>query len=178
MEVIGVNMSVRNIVRAGRYQVWENGSNDFDETCSECRTNQYWTACENRMSKKIAVLEIFIHKVQIFGQKWQKWCLKKARYLKNGKCYWKSDLIFRICDKLHFLYVWSDFCLVFVFREKIWLENGQFSCIFWMIFGIFLPTTLKILMKLGQKWDKMDIKQPQKTRGLQIEPFWRYLASK
>ena len=73
-----------------------------------------------------------------FGQKWQKWCLKKARYLKNGKCYWKSDLIFRICDKLPFLYVWSDFCLVFVFREKIWLENGQFSCIFWVFWGHFL----------------------------------------
>ena len=46
----------------------KNGSNDFDETWSECRTNNFWAPRENRMSKKIAVLEIFIHKVQILAK--------------------------------------------------------------------------------------------------------------
>ena len=45
-----------------------NGSNDFDETCSECRTNQFWAPRENRMSKSFSVLEIIIHKVQILAQ--------------------------------------------------------------------------------------------------------------
>ena len=46
----------------------KNGSNDFDETCSECRTNQFWAPRENRMSKSFSVLEIIIHKVQILAK--------------------------------------------------------------------------------------------------------------
>ena len=65
-----------------------------------------------------------------FGQKCQKWCLKKAPYIENRKCYRKSDLIFRIYDKFSFLYVSSDFCLLVVFMVKKWLEDGQFSCTF------------------------------------------------
>ena len=60
----------------------------------------------------------------------KKWCLKKAPYLENRKCYRKSDLIFRIYDKFSFLYVSSDFCLLVVFMVKKWLEDGQFSCTF------------------------------------------------
>ena len=37
-------------------------------------------------------------------------------------------------------------------------------------------TTWKILMKLGQKWDKMGKNQSQKTRGQNLKPFWRYKA--
>ena len=46
----------------------KNGSKEFDETRSECRTNQFWAAGENRMSKFLSVLEIFIHKVQILAK--------------------------------------------------------------------------------------------------------------
>ena len=46
----------------------ENGSNDFDQTRSEGRTNKFRAPPENRMSKKISVLEIFIHKVQILAK--------------------------------------------------------------------------------------------------------------
>ena len=42
----------------------ENSSNDFDQTRSEGRTNQFRAPPENRMS----VLEIFIHKVQILAK--------------------------------------------------------------------------------------------------------------
>ena len=85
------------------------------------------------MKRKKSVLEIFIHKVEIFCQKQEKWCPKI--YLQNRKCYWKSDLIFGIYNKFSFSHVSSDFHLLVVFREKNWLENGQFSCIFWMVFG-------------------------------------------
>ena len=46
----------------------KNGSNNFHETCLECRTNQFWAPRENRMSKSFSVLEIIIHKVQILAQ--------------------------------------------------------------------------------------------------------------
>ena len=47
-------------------------------------------------------------------------------YLENGKCYWKSDLIFGIYDKFSFPHVSSDFFLLVVFMEKIWVKLGQF----------------------------------------------------
>ena len=46
----------------------QNYSNDFAHFWSECRGEQYWSAETNRMSKSFFVLEIFIHKVSIFGQ--------------------------------------------------------------------------------------------------------------
>ena len=105
-------------------------------------TKCLWTACENRMFSKNPVLEIFIHKVEILAKNGKKWCLKIVLYLQNRKCYRKSDLIFGIYDKFSFPDVASDFCLLFVFREKNWPENGQFSCIFWMVFGHFFANYL------------------------------------
>ena len=65
----GSSKKYENVVKMTVFRLFlKNGSNDFDETWSECRTNQYWTARENCMSKKIAVLEIFIHKVQILAK--------------------------------------------------------------------------------------------------------------
>ena len=49
----------------------ENGWMEFAQNAPECRTNQYQTARENRMSKFCSVLELFIHKVVIFGQNGQ-----------------------------------------------------------------------------------------------------------
>ena len=67
---IGSSKKLENVVKMAVFWLFflKNVSNDFDETWSECRTNQYWTARKNRMSKKIAVLEIFIHKVQILAK--------------------------------------------------------------------------------------------------------------
>ena len=44
----------------------ENGSNDFDKTLPNGRGNRYEAFAKNRTSKSSSVLEIFIHKVQIF----------------------------------------------------------------------------------------------------------------
>ena len=49
----------------------ENGWMEFAQNAPECRTNQYQTARENRMSKFCSVLELFIHKVVIFGRNGQ-----------------------------------------------------------------------------------------------------------
>ena len=93
-------------------------------------TKCLWTACENRMFSKNRVLEIFIHKVEILAKNGKKWCLKIVLYLRNRKCYRKSDLIFGIYWKFSFRYVWWDFCLLVVFMAKNWPKNGLFSCIF------------------------------------------------
>ena len=49
----------------------KNYSNDFDNFWSECRGERYRPAEKNRTSKACSVLEIFIHKVGIFGQNGQ-----------------------------------------------------------------------------------------------------------
>ena len=49
----------------------KNYSNDFDNFWSECRGERYRPAEKNRTSKAYSVLEIFIHKVGIFGQNGQ-----------------------------------------------------------------------------------------------------------
>ena len=65
----GSSKKLENVVKMMVFRLFlKNGSNDFDETCSECRTNPFWAPRENRMSKKIAVLEILIHKVQILAK--------------------------------------------------------------------------------------------------------------
>ena len=65
----GSSKKYENVVKMTVFRLFlKNGSNDFDETWSECRTNHFWAPRENRMSKKIAVLEIFIHKVQILAK--------------------------------------------------------------------------------------------------------------
>ena len=46
----------------------ENAWMEFAQNAPECRTNQYQTARENRMSKFCSVLELFIHKVSILGK--------------------------------------------------------------------------------------------------------------
>ena len=66
---IGLSKKCNNVLKMTVIWVFlKNGSNDFDETCLECRTDRFWTPPENRMSKSFSVLEIFIHKVQIFAK--------------------------------------------------------------------------------------------------------------
>ena len=56
----------------GVYSIFlKNYSNDFDNFWSECRGERYRPAEKNRTSKACSVLEIFIHKVGIFGQNGQ-----------------------------------------------------------------------------------------------------------
>ena len=65
----GSSTKFENVLKIALFRLFlENGSNDLAENAPECRTNQYWAPRENRMSKKIAVLEIFIHKVQILAK--------------------------------------------------------------------------------------------------------------
>jgi hypothetical protein len=69
----GSSIKYENVVKIRVFRLFlKNGSNDFSQNAPECRTNQYWTARENRMSKFCSVLELFIHKVVIFGQNGQK----------------------------------------------------------------------------------------------------------
>ena len=49
----------------------QNYSNDFAHFWSECRGDRYRPAEKNRTSKACSVVEIFIHKVGIFGQNGQ-----------------------------------------------------------------------------------------------------------
>ena len=68
----GSSIKYENVVKIRVFRLFlKNGSNDFSQNAPECRTNQYWTARENRMSKFCSVLELFIHKVVIFGQNGQ-----------------------------------------------------------------------------------------------------------
>ena len=65
----GSSIKYKNVVKMTVFQLFlKNGSNDFGQNAPECRTNQYGTACENRMSSKTSVLEIFIHKVEILAK--------------------------------------------------------------------------------------------------------------
>ena len=86
-------------------------------------------------------------------------------------------MIFRIYDKFPFLHIPSDFCLLVIFRVKIWHKLNQFSCLFGMVLTILWPTTWTILIKLGLKWDKMNTKETQITAWYNIEPFLRCLRS-
>ena len=59
----------KNVVKMMIFWLFlKNGSNDFGQIAPERRTNQYWTARENRMPKFCSVLEIFIHKVSILAK--------------------------------------------------------------------------------------------------------------
>ena len=65
----GSSIKYKKVVKMALFRLFlKNGSNDFDETCLECRTNQFWAPRENRMSKPFPVLEKIIHKAQIFAK--------------------------------------------------------------------------------------------------------------
>ena len=49
----------------------ENGSNDFDKKLQNGRGDQYEAFAKDRRSRAISVLEIFIHKVEIFAENGQ-----------------------------------------------------------------------------------------------------------
>ena len=101
----GSSKKSKNVVKMTVFWLFlKNDSNDFDETCSECRTNQFWAPRDNRMSKSVSVLEIIIHKVQILAKIAKSMASKECRaHLENRKCCRKSDLIFRIHNKFSFL---------------------------------------------------------------------------
>ena len=54
---------------------------------------------------------------------------------------------------------------------------ANFNAFFEWFLAIFSPITWNIVMKLGQKWDKMDTKKIQKTRSQNFEPCWRCIGS-
>ena len=65
----GSSIEYENVVKMVVFRLFlGNACTDLDESCSEYRTNQFWEPRENRMSGKNPVLEIFVHKVQIFAK--------------------------------------------------------------------------------------------------------------
>jgi len=63
----GSSIKYKNVVKMIVFRDFlENGSNDFDKTLPNGRGNRYEAFAKNRTSKSSSVLEIFIHKVQIF----------------------------------------------------------------------------------------------------------------
>ena len=65
----GSSIKYDNVVKIRVFRPFpKNGSNDFSQNAPECRTNQYWTARENRLFKFFSILEIFIHKVPILAE--------------------------------------------------------------------------------------------------------------
>ena len=91
--------------------------------------------------------------------------------IENLIWYSESTINSLSCTSLQiFVYLSSSGCN---FTKK----TANFHAIFgW--FSVNISTTAwKILMKLGQKWDKMTTSQTQKTRGQNLKPFWRYRAS-
>ena len=56
-------------------RIIQNGSNDFDQTCSECRTNQFWGARETACPRNFCSRDIHPQSSN-FGHKWPKWCPK------------------------------------------------------------------------------------------------------
>lgn len=56
----GLIKKYENVVKMTLFRLFiENGSNDFSQNAPECRTNQYRTACENRMSSNINIWHCF-----------------------------------------------------------------------------------------------------------------------
>ena len=175
----GSSTKYENVVKMALFRLFlENGSNDFDQTRSEGRTNQYRAPPENCMSKKIAVLEIFIHKVEILAKN-AKSGVQRSRYI-SRTVNATENLIWYSESTINFLSCTSH--QIFTYLSSSWRKfdskTANFHAFFGWFFGIFSPTTWNILTKLGQKWDKMDTKQTQKTRDLHIKPFWRFLGSK
>ena len=65
----GSSIKYEKVVKIALFRLFlKNGSNDFDETWSECKLEHFWAPRENRMSKALSVLEIFIHKVPILAK--------------------------------------------------------------------------------------------------------------
>ena len=65
----GSSKKFKNVVKMVVFRLFlENDVIDFGQTRSDGRTNQFRAPPENRTSKKISVLEIFIHKVAILAK--------------------------------------------------------------------------------------------------------------
>ena len=132
----------------------KNGSNNFGQNAPECRTNQYWTARENRMPKFCLVLEIFIHKVSILakngasGVQRSLYILRTVNAMENLIWYSESskNYLSQVCHQI-FPYSLSS-------GWKFDPNMVNFECLFEWFLGIFSTTTRNISMKLGQKSEK------------------------
>lgn len=156
----------------------ENGSNDFVHSWWNCRGDRYEAFAKNRRSKKIFFLVISIHKVAIFAKNGQSG-VQRSLYIsrtvnatENPIWYSESTENFLSeSSRPFFPYLPSSWW-------KFDRKTANFHALFEWFFGIFSATTRNISMKLGQKRDKIDTKQTQKTAGQYFQPFRRYLGSK
>ena len=139
----GSSIKYENVVKMMVFPLFlKNGSDDFGQNALECRTNQYGTAREDRKFNFCSVLEIFIHKVSILAKNGESG-VQRSLYISRTVYAMENLIWFGIYNKFPFTSVSSDFCLLIVFRVKIWPENGQFSVPFWMVFWHFLGNYLK-----------------------------------
>ena len=156
----------------------KNDSNDFPETLQNDRPYQYEEARENRTSSSFSVLEIFIHKVQIFVENGQSG-VQRSLYISRTvnameNLIWYSESTENFLSPMSrqiFAYLSSSW-------RKIDTKKANFHAFFEWFLVIISETTWKISMKLGQKWVKMDTKQLQKTASQNFSPFLRYLGPK
>ena len=144
----------------------KNGSNDFGQNAPECRTNQYWTARENRMPKFCSNLKIFIHKVSILAKN-DKSGVQRSLYISRTvnameNLIWYSESTKNyLSQACHQIYPYS-----LSSGWKFDPNTVDFECLFEWFLGIFSTNTWNMSTKPGQKLDKMDEKQLQKTAGL------------
>ena len=124
----------------------------------------FWAFTKNRMSKKNFPQEIFIHKGQILPENDQSG-VQRSLYI-SRTVYAMENLIWYSESTINFLSLLSHQIFVYLSSSgwKFDAKTVNFNAFFEWFFGIFSATTWKILIKLGQKWDKMDTKQTQKTR--------------
>ena len=156
----------------------KNGSNDFGQNAPECGTNQYWTARENRMSKFSSVVEIFIHKVSILAKNGQS-SVQTMLYISRTVNAMENLIWYSESTKNYLTLVCHPFFHISSSSmRKFDPKTVNFECLFEWFLGIFSSTTWDISMKLGQKSDKMDKKQLQKTAGQYYQPSRRFLGSK
>ena len=161
----GSSTKYENVVKMALFQLFlENGSNDFDQTRSEGRTNQFRVFPENRIFKKISVLEIFIHKVEILAKN-AKSGVQRLRYIsrtvnatKNLIWYSESTINFLSCTSHQ----------IFTYLSSSWRKFDSKTGNFHAFLGGFLTfsrQSLEIfwwtLVRSETKWIRSWHKRPE-----------------
>ena len=121
------------------------------------------TVPENFKSRTNLVLEIFIHKVPILDENGQNGAQRSLYISRTVNA--MENLIWYSKSTKNYL---SPVCHLFFHSSlssmrKFDLKTVNFECLFQWFLGIFSTNTWNMSTKPGQKLDKMDEKQLQKT---------------
>ena len=150
----------------------KNGCNDFGQNAPECRTNQYWTARENRMSKFSSVLEIFIHKVSILAKNGESGVQRSLSISRTVNA--MENLIWYSESTKNYLSIVCHQIFPYSLSSGIWPEHGEFWVPFWMVFGHYLDHHSKYFDETWSEVRKTVKKQVQKTTGYHLQPLGRF----